>query len=148
MSKDIAVNRKARFTYDILEGFEVGIELEGTEIKSIRQGKISLKESFAKIDDREVFLYNCHISPYEFGNRANVDPRRKRRLLVRKDQIRRLSGKVSPKGMTLVPLKVYFKRGFAKLELALCQRKQLYDKRETLRRREIDRQIRRKIRGK
>ena len=150
--KAIAVNRQARFYYRILDSLEVGIELKGTEIKSIREGKISIKESFARVERDlirdQVFLYNCHISPYKYGNRANVEPKRRRRLLLHRNEIQRLIGQTSPKGMTLIPLKVYFKRGFAKMELALCKRKQQHDKRETIRRRETERHIQRKIRGK
>lgn len=143
--KIAAVNRQASFNYNILESVEAGIELKGTEVKSIREGKISLKESFARVDGRDIFLYNCYISPYKYGNRANVDPKRPRKLLLHKREIEYLAGKVSAKGMTLVPLQVYFKRGIAKVELAVCKRKRLYDKRQAIRERELQRELRRRL---
>lgn len=131
-----------------MESFEAGIELKGTEVKSLREGLASLKDSFARVDNDELFLYNCHISPYEFGNRANVDPLRPRKLLMHKNQIGRLAGLVSQKGMTIIPLKIYFKRGLAKVELATAKGKLLYDKRETIKRRESDLELRRALRKK
>lgn len=147
MSKIAATNRQARYNYHILESLEAGIELKGTEVKSLREGKASLKESFARIDDEEIFLYNCHISPYEFGNIANVEPMRKRKLLLHKNQIRHLSGSVSQKGMTLIPLKIYFKGGLAKVELAVAKGKLLYDKRESIKKREGDVELRRALKS-
>lgn len=147
MTKAAVTNRQARYNYHILESLEAGIELKGTEVKSLREGKVSLKDSFARVDDGEVFLYNCHISPYEFGNIANVEPTRPRKLLLHKNQISRLVGQVSQKGFTLIPLKIYFKRGLAKVELALAQGKVQYDKRETIRKRETARELRRTLKG-
>ena len=147
MNKTAATNRQARYSYHIFEAVEAGIELKGTEVKSLREGKVSLKDSFARVDDGEVFLYNCHISPYEFGNRANVEPTRRRKLLLHKNQIGRLAGAVSQKGMTLIPLKIYFKRGLAKVDLALAKGKLLYDKREAIKKREGDMELRRALKS-
>ena len=146
--KTVATNRQARYNYAILESFEAGIELKGTEVKSLRAGQVNLKDSFARVENNELFLYNMHIAPYEFGNIANVDPIRPRKLLLHKSQIRRLVGEVSAKRLTLIPLKLYFKRGIAKVELAVAKGKKLYDKRETIRRRETERELRRIARGK
>ena len=142
-----ASNRKARFTYTILESLEAGIELKGTEVKSLRNGQASLADSFARNEGGELFLYNMHIPPYAFGNRANVEPTRPRKLLLHRSQIRKLSEEVSLKKLTLVPLKVYFKNGIAKVELALGKGKKLYDKREAIRSRESDRELKRVIRS-
>jgi len=142
--KIIATNRKALRDYIVLEAIECGIELKGSEVKSLRQGKISLNDSFARIENNEVILYNTHISPYEEASYLNVEPTRLRKLLLHINQIRRLNGQVTQKGFTLIPLKVYFNdRGFAKIELALCKGKKLYDKREDIKRREIDLEMRR-----
>lgn len=145
MTKVAVTNRKARYEYQLFETFEAGIELKGTEVKSLREGRASLSESFARIDEGEVFLYNCHINPYKFGNIANAEPLRQRKLLLHKSQINRLIGSVSQKGMTLIPLKIYFKRGLAKVELAIAKGKVLYDKRQTIRKRETDRELRRAL---
>ncbi len=140
--KVIASNRKARHDYFIDQVYETGIVLTGTEIKSIRQGKINLKESFARIDNEEVYVYQMHISPYEQGNRFNVDPVRPRKLLLHKQEIRRLIGLVNQKGLTLVPLSVYInERGKAKMELAVARGKKLYDKRHEIAKRDSDRKI-------
>jgi SsrA-binding protein len=128
--KVVTENRKARHDFHILETYEAGMELKGTEVKSLRSGKANLKDSYAQVENGELFLFNMHISPYEQGNRFNVDPVRKRKLLMHKKEIMRLLGKTKEKGLTLVPLKVYFTRGKAKVELALAQGKKLYDKRE------------------
>lgn len=139
-----ATNRKAYRDYIVLETFECGIELKGSEVKSIRESKINLNDSFARIENNQVVLYNTHISPYEQASYLNVDPVRPRRLLLHRKQINKLIGEVAQKGFTLVPLKVYFNaRGFAKLELALCKGKKLYDRREDIKRREADLEIRR-----
>jgi SsrA-binding protein len=138
-----ASNRKARFTYTILESLEAGIELKGTEVKSLRNGQASLAESFARNEGGEIFVYNMHIPPYAFGNRANVEPARPRKLLLHKSQIRRLTEEVALKRLTLVPLKVYFKNGIAKVELGLAKPKKIYDKREDIKKRDSDRAIRR-----
>jgi len=128
--KVVTENRKARHDYHILETFEAGMELKGTEVKSLRSGKANLKDSYAQVENGEIFIFNMHISPYEQGNRFNVDPLRPRKLLMHKKEILRLWGKTREKGLTLIPLKVYFVRGKAKVELALAQGKKLYDKRE------------------
>ena len=141
--KTVATNRKALYNYAILEKFEVGIALKGTEVKSIRAGRASLSDSFASIAGREAFLHNMHISPYEFGNIANVEPTRQRKLLLHRSQIRRLGLEISSKHLTLIPLRLYFKGGIAKIELGLAKGKKLYDKREAIRQRESDRELRR-----
>jgi SsrA-binding protein len=147
--KIVAKNRAARRDYHILETYEAGIELKGTEVKSLRGAKANLKDSFARIaKDGEVFLCNMHISPYEFGNIANVDPKRERRLLLHKNQIKRLIGETSQKGLTLIPLSAYIKRGRVKIELALARGKRFYDKRETIKRRDAAREMQRAIRMK
>ena len=144
MSQSIINNRKALRDYSVIESFECGIELKGSEVKSIRDGNININDSFARIEGSEVFLYNTHISPYEQASYLNVEPVRKRRLLLRKSQIRKLSAGLAQKGLTLVPLKVYFNnRGFAKIELVLCRGKKLYDRREDIKRRESDLAVRR-----
>lgn len=136
MGKDsvklIANNKKAYHDYFILEKFEAGIELVGTEVKSLRMGKCSLKESFIRIDKGEVFVYGMHISPYEKGNIFNKDPLRVRKLLVHRAEINKMMGKIAQKGYTIVPLQIYFKGSFVKMEIALAQGKKLYDKREDI----------------
>lgn len=144
----VATNRTARYEFTILDSFESGIELKGTEVKSLRAHKASLSESFARIDRGELFIYNMHISHYEYGSYTNVDPKRKRRLLVHKREIARLAGLASQKGMTLIPLKVYFKHGIAKVELAVAKGKRQFDKREDIKKREVRREIERHFRGK
>lgn len=148
MSKEriIANNKKARHDYFIEEKYECGIELKGTEVKSIRQGKISIKESYAMIEDGEVWLYQAHISPYEQGNIFNVDPVRKRRLLLHRREIRKLVGKTKEQGYTLVPLTIYLKEGLVKVELALAKGKNIYDKRDTIAKREAERSMQRAMR--
>lgn len=147
--KIIATNRQARRDYTILETLEAGVELKGCEVKSLRSGQVNLKDSFARIEENAVLLYNMHISPYERTSHFNVEPTRVRKLLLHKEEIRRLIGKVSQKGFTLIPLRLYFsKRGFAKLELALAKGKKLYDRREEIRRREAERELRRALRRK
>ena len=143
--KIIAENRKARHDYIIEESFETGIVLTGTEVKSMRGGRINLKDSYAQIENGEIFLHGMHISPYEHVNIFNVDPLRPRKLLMHKREIMRLFGKVKTDGLTLVPLKVYFERDKVKVELALVRGKKLYDKREAAAeksaKREMDRAI-------
>ena len=144
MSKSILTNRKAYRDYEVLESLECGIELKGSEVKSLRAGKINLNDSFARVDKAEVFLYNAHISHYAEASYLNVDPDRTRRLLLHKNQIERITGKLNQHGLTLIPLKVYFNdRGFVKLDLALCKGKKLYDKRESMKRRETNLEMRR-----
>lgn len=130
--KIVAENRKARHDYFIHETFETGLVLQGTEVKSLRAGRVNLKDSFASIKNGEIFVENMHISPYEQGNIFNRDPLRPRRLLLHKSEILKLFGKTREKGYTLIPLKVYFKRGRAKVELALASGKHTYDKRRDL----------------
>ena len=136
MAKDgeklVAQNKKAHFEYFLEELFEAGISLSGTEVKSLRQGKCSLKESFVRIENAEAFLYNMHISPYEQGNIFNKDPLRTRKLLLHKSEIKRLLGKVKTAGYTIVPVKIYFKGNYAKVQIALAKGKKLYDKRDDL----------------
>jgi len=144
MSKIIATNRKAQRDYAILETFEAGIELKGSEVKSARLGKINLNDSFARVEGNAVILYNTHISQYEEASYLNVEPTRLRKLLLHRRQIKKLTGQLTQKGLTLVPLKAYFnERGFVKLELALCRGKKLYDRREDIKRRETDLEMRR-----
>lgn len=144
MGKIIATNRKAHRDFTVLEKYECGIELKGSEVKSLRMGRANLEDSYARIENGEVILYNTHISPYEQASYLNVEPMRPRRLLLRKSQIRKLTGQVAQRGHTLVPLQAYFNdRGFAKIELALCRGKKLYDKREDLKRRESELEMRR-----
>ncbi len=144
--KIVATNRKARHEYHILDTWEAGLVLKGPEVKSLRQGKVSFQDSFARIEGGEVWLYSLHISPYEQANRENVDPTRTRKLLLRNSEIRKLIGSVEEKGLTLVPLDIHFRRGYAKLTLALARGKNLHDKREKLKqqtqRREAERAIR------
>lgn len=141
--KIVARNRKARHEYEILDTFEAGIELKGPEVKSLRAGQVSFQDSFARVDGGEVWLHSLHISPYEQANRFNADPTRPRRLLLRRPEIRTLAVKTEEKGLTLVPLDIYFVRGYAKLTLAVARGKKLHDKRETLKRRQQDREARR-----
>lgn len=140
--KIVADNRQARFLYEILETYEAGIELRGTEVKSIRQGKANLQDGYALVRDGEVWLHNVHVSPHETTNPAyNHDPRRTRKLLLHAEEIRKLIGKVEQKGLTLVPLKMYLKRGRVKVAIALGRGKKLHDKREDLKRKQEKREI-------
>lgn len=139
-TKMIANNKKARFDYFIEEGFEAGIELFGTEVKSLRMGKCSIKESFIRIDRGEMFIYGMHISPYEKGNIFNKDPLRVRKLLMHKHEINKLQGKLAEKGLTLVPLQVYFKGSLVKVEVGLARGKKLYDKREDIAKKDMRRE--------
>jgi SsrA-binding protein len=144
--KVITENRKARHDYHVEETFEAGIVLAGTEVKSLRAGKANLKDSFARVDHGEIFLFNAHISPYEQGNRFNHDPLRTRKLLMHAHEIRKLIGKVQEKGLTLVPLKMYFKNGKAKVQLALAKGKKLYDKRDDMAARDAKREMEKALR--
>lgn len=139
--KDVATNRKAFHDYHILDRYEAGIALTGPEVKSLREGRANLRDSYAAVRDGELFLLHCHISPYSHGNRENPDPTRSRKLLLHKAEIGKLIGKTVEKGLSLVPLRVYFKGGRAKVEIALVKGKKLYDKRETERRKESDREM-------
>ena len=140
--KNIAENRKAFHDYHILETFEAGIVLVGTEVKSIREGSANLRDSFARIDGGEVWLYNVHINPYSHRGYSDHEPTRPRKLLLRSQEIRKLIGKTVERGMTLVPTRLYFKNGHVKVALALAKGKQAHDKRETIRRREAERETR------
>ena len=137
-----SLNRKAYHNYQILETFEAGMVLTGTEVKSIREGRINLKDSFGLVKNGEVWLLNCHISPYSHGNRMNHDPLRTRKLLLHRSEIRKLVGKTTERGLTLVPIKVYFHKGRAKCEIALAKGKNLFDKRETEKRKTADKEAR------
>ncbi|WP_425387426.1 SsrA-binding protein SmpB [Desulfovirgula thermocuniculi] len=149
MGKVVTVNRRARHDYHILETYEAGIVLTGTEVKSLRAGRANLQDSYARVENGELFLYNMHISPYDQGNRFNHEPKRTRKLLMHKREIMRLLGKSREKGLTLVPLKVYFnERGKAKVELALARGKKAIDKREDIAARDARREIERALRGK
>jgi SsrA-binding protein len=149
MNKVIATNRKAHRDYKVVETVECGIELKGSEVKSLRAGRVNLEDSFARIENNEVILYNTHISPYEQASYLNVQATRPRRLLLHRDQIRKLTGQVTQKGFTLIPLQAYFsERGFVKIELGLCKGKRLYDRREALKRREAELEMRRALKSK
>jgi SsrA-binding protein len=137
----ISRNKKARFNYEILERFEAGISLKGTEVKSIRNKNISLEESYAQIKGNEVFLVNLYISPYEQGNRENHEPTRMRKLLLHRQEIKKLIGKTQQKGLTLLPVSLYIKNGIIKIELALGRGKRLVDKREDMKKKSIEREI-------
>jgi SsrA-binding protein len=143
--KPIARNKKARFQYEVLEKFEAGIALRGTEVKSLRDGKVSLNESFARVEGGELILRAAHISEYKAGSMMNHEPTRPRKLLMHRREIMRLSSKLAEKGLTLVPLSMYFRRGLAKVELGLVRGKKLHDKRETIRRREAKRSMQREM---
>jgi SsrA-binding protein len=142
----VATNRKARHEYHILDTWEVGLVLAGPEVKSLREGKVSFKDSFARVEGGEVWLHSLHISPYDPANRWNQDPERPRKLLLHAHEIRKMIGKVEEKGLTLVPLEIYFRHGYAKLTLALARGKQLHDKREKLKQRTQEREAQRAMR--
>ena len=146
--KLVANNKKAYHDYFIDDSFEAGIELYGTEVKSIRMGKCSIKESFIKIENGQVYVYGMHVSPYEKGNIFNKDPLRIRKLLLHRAEIRRLLSKIKDKGYTLVPLKVYFKGSLVKVEMGLARGKKLYDKREDIAKKDARREIERGFREK
>lgn len=143
----VARNRRARYEYEILDSWEAGLSLLGPEVKSLRAGRANLSEAYAVIRGREAFLLGVHISPYEQAGRANPDPRRERKLLLHRAEIGRLAGQLAQPGLTLVPLELYFKNGRAKVELALARGKRRYDKRESIRRREQEREMQRARRG-
>lgn len=141
----VASNRKARHEYEILDTWQAGIALKGPEVKSLREGRVAFQDAFARIDQGEVWLHSLHISPYDAANRWNVDPLRPRKLLLRRDEIRKLVGKVEEKGLTLIPLDIHFTRGVAKVELALARGRQMHDKREKLKRQTQEREARRAV---
>ena len=143
--KNIAVNRKAKHEYTILQTLEAGVVLHGTEVKSLRLGKANLVDSYATLKDGEVWLVGAHINIYEQGNINNHEPTRSRKLLLNKSEIRKLIGKIKEKGLTLIPLRLYFKNGKAKVEIALAKGKKVYDKREAIAKRDLQRNSERKI---
>ncbi len=145
--KTVCQNKKAYHDYHILETYEAGIALKGTEVKSLRAGKASLRDSFARVENGELWLENMHISPYEQGNRFNHEPKRARKLLMHKTEIMRLFGKSREKGLAIIPLKVYFKHGRAKVEIALAKGKKLYDKRQDQAKRDAQREMERVARS-
>ena len=140
--KNIAENRKAFHDYHILETFEAGVALVGTEVKSIRGGNVNLRDSYARVEAGEIWVYNIHVSPYSHRGYSDHEPTRRRKLLLHRQEIRKLIGKTVEKGMTLVPLRLYFKNGRVKVALGLAKGKQAHDKRETIKRRETDRETR------
>lgn len=141
--KILAANRAASHLYEFLETFEAGLALQGSEVKSARDGRISLKESYAEVRNNEIYLVKCHISPYEAANIFNHEPERDRKLLLHRREIKRLTGKIQEKGLTVIPLKIYSnKKGLIKIELALARGKKEYEKRETLKKRDTEREIR------
>ncbi len=148
MSKGIATNRKAHRDYAILESIECGIELKGSEVKSAREAKVNLDDSFARVEENEIILYNAYISPYAQASYLNVEPTRQRKLLLHKKQIAKIAGQLAQRGLTLIPLKMYFnERGLVKVEIGLCKGKKLYDRREDIKRRETDLDMRRAMKN-
>jgi len=145
VTKEVAVNRQAFHNYEILERLEAGIVLTGTEIKSAREGRVNLKDAYGLVKSGEVWLLNCHISPYSHGNYANHDPLRTRKLLLNRSEIRKLIGRTTEKGLTLVPLRVYLKDGRLKCELALAKGRKVHDKREVSRMKTIDKEARQAV---
>lgn len=145
--KIVARNRKARHEYEILETYEAGIVLRGPEVKSVRAGNIAFRDAFARLEGGEILLYNLHISPYEPATNQNEDPTRVRKLLLHKQEIRRMVGKVEEKGLTLIPLEIYFARGFAKVTVALARGRKLYDKRDKLKKQTQEREAQRAVEG-
>jgi SsrA-binding protein len=141
----VAQNRKARHDYEVVDRYETGIVLLGTEVKSLRSGKANLKDSYAVVQDGQVVLHHLHISPYEAGNRYNHDPERPRKLLLHRAQIRRLAGRTEQQGLTMVPLRLYFRGGMAKVELAVVRGKKQYDKRQDLALRQAQREVERAL---
>lgn len=146
--KTIATNRKAYHEYNILEKLEAGIVLAGSEVKSLRLGRANLKDSYGRVEKGELWLVNLHISPYEQANIWNHEPRRPRKLLMHKNEIRRLAIKVEERGLTLVPLRLYFKNGRAKVEIAVARGKKIYDRRDAIAKRDVDRDVARELKDK
>lgn len=146
--KVIAENRKARFDYNILETYKAGLVLEGYEVKSIRLGKVNLKDSFGRIEREEVWVYGMHISPYQTAAKTKINPTRPRKVLLKKKELVKLTGKVAEKGLTLVPLKIFFEGNWAKIEIGLAKAKKKYEKREALRHREVKKEIEKAFKGK
>ena len=142
VEKTVSTNRKAFADFDVLEKFEAGIALTGSEVKSIREGKVNLKDSYALIKDGEALLFHCHISPYDFAHQFNHEPTRTRKLLLHKREIMRLMGKIKERGLTVVPLRVYFKGKHIKVEIALAKAKKIWGKREEKRKKTVDKEVR------
>jgi SsrA-binding protein len=138
--KIIAKNKKARFEYEILETYEAGIVLKGTEVKSLRQGNVHFLDSYVSVNNGEAFINSLNIAEYKYGNIQNHDPTRERKLLLHKKEIKKLESKVQEKGLTLIPLSIYFKNGKVKIEIGVCRGKKLYDKRKSIKERDLDRQ--------
>ncbi|HEX9917045.1 MAG TPA: SsrA-binding protein SmpB [candidate division Zixibacteria bacterium] len=147
-TKVVCTNRKAHYLYEVLESLEAGLVLVGTEVKSLRSGKANLKDSFAIFKNGELFVLNMHVSPYEQGNRYNLNPTRPRKLLLHKKEMRKLFGKVAERGLTLIPLKLYFKGKVAKIELALAKGKKVYDRKRDIKERDMQREMQRAFREK
>ncbi len=143
----VSTNRRARFEYEILETMEAGIVLVGTEVKSLRAGRVNLQDAYCRVEHGEVWIYNMHISPYEQGNRYNEEPLRRRKLLLHHKEILLVQARIEQKGLALIPLSLYFRRGFAKLDIALGRGKKLYDKRQSIADRDADREARRSAVG-
>ena len=144
--KTVSENRKAFFDYTVLETYEAGMVLKGNEVKSLRIGAVNLRDSFARPEKGEIWLYGMHVSPYKFSRSEGVDPLRKRKLLLSKSEIRKLTGRISEKGLALVPLKLFFLGNYAKLELAVAKGKKTYDKRETIKQKDLSRDMNRELR--
>lgn len=145
--KIVTTNRKAHFNYEVIEAYEAGIVLMGTEIKSVRDGKMSIGDSYCLARNGEVMMINSHIEEYIFGNRFNHEPKRTRKLLLHKKEIQRLIGKTSERGFSIIPLKAYFRRGKLKVEIALCRGKKAFDKKETLKERDLKKQFQKEVKG-
>ena len=145
--KVVATNRKAFHNFSILETYEAGLVLKGTEVKSLRESQVNFKDCYASIEKGEAWLIGCHITPYHHGSDANHDPERRRKLLLHQREINRLVGKIAERGLTLIPLRLYFKDGRAKLELGLARGKKLHDKRESIREREVRREMAKEVRS-
>jgi SsrA-binding protein len=145
--KQIAVNRKARHDYDIRDTMEAGISLMGTEIKSIREGRVNLTDAYVQVKNREAWLMDMHVTPYSHGGYANHDPRRPRKLLLHRDEILKLAGQIAQKGLTVVPLRIYLKDGRAKVEIAVAKGRKDYDKRDAMATRDAQREVERALKG-
>jgi SsrA-binding protein len=145
--KEVARNKRAYYDYEILDTLEAGIILTGTEVKSLREGKAQLRDSYVHMNNGEAFLFNCHISPYSHGNISNHEPTRTRKLLLHRREIDRLDAKAAQKGLTIIPLKIYFKGSHAKVEIGLGRGKKFFEKRETIKSKEADREIRRALKS-
>ena len=146
--KIVAENRKARFDYSIIETYKAGLILEGAEVKSIRSGKVNLKDSFGRVENQELWIYGMHISPYQTADKRKIDPSRPRKVLLKKRELMKLIGKAAEKGLTIVPLKIFFDGNWAKVELALAKAKRKYEKRDAIRRKETKKEIERAFKGK